>query len=242
MSSTRPITSGRRGQRSGAGRFLLLAAIVALAAAVLVFGVREVHSAFTARMGLTALAEAENLQRGPERDRKLDDAQRLLLQARAAGVDSGEAWLGLARVNYLQATAATFEAVSPTLLDAARAAAAEARARLPENALVAAREGEILAAYGPASAGKAAEALAASYRMRKNADAALAAIRVPLGAALWASLDKATRNLVLDDGCAYKTRGGAAGLDALVTASAAQPELQGALLRLKQAEACGAGS
>ncbi|MBI1252320.1 MAG: hypothetical protein GC189_12715 [Alphaproteobacteria bacterium] len=224
MSSTRPTTSARLTGGWGPVTAAALAAALGCAA----FAARDTSAVMQRMSGAVALAQAEALERGAERDRRLADAQTALTNAVGVNAFDAAGWRDLARVRLLQGVAPELGAPSPVLLDAA-AQAAENAERLsphdPDNALI---HAQILVARGAPINETAAMLDHAYYAPLREPGARWA--RFQVAASVWSVLDRSLRAAATEDACAA-ARYAAIWRDGLdgMAANAADPTLSAAI-------------
>lgn len=194
MSFTKPTISAK-----GAARVALAALVFVAAAGVVAIKSGELYAGFVAANGEAALAEAQSLKRGPERERLV-----AALEGQASGAvhyspDNPRLWSIIAETRLMQATSTGMRNVSPILVDAAREAATKSIQLAPNDSGAHARLAMIEALDGNTEEG-AAE-LTKSYEIDANSKA-IGHRRVEAAAIVWRGLPELARRDVEGEVCA----------------------------------------
>ncbi len=234
MNSTKPITSANPSLDAAA---LIVVALLAIAA--LVLSVRDTRAAYLRALGVGAIASAEALTRGPERDRLLDRAQGHLHDALDVYPRDPVLWLAMARTRYLQATGAEVLEISPALLQASIDAARRAEALDPMSDQAPAQLAQAMSALPNADRHEAADALARSY-LRSGLDPGGGGARIQAAAALWPELSAGARQSALAEACVV-SRQDAAANEAVRAAIAANAAFSAQLAAITGQAGCAPG-
>lgn len=170
------------------------------ALAVVFLGITQTAAAVRDGAARGALARAEALPRGMERDTALAKSLVAIEDATKAAPEDARTHARAARAYYLQATTATIDEVSPALLDAADRAAREALAQSPHNASAHAMTALIgITRQDGAVNAAALDAVAQSYAAPASGEGAV--WRLEAAARAWNALPSVLRQRVTADAC-----------------------------------------
>lgn len=167
---------------------------------MLALGVTQTAAAVRDGAARGALARAEALPRGMERDTALAQSLVAIEDAVKAAPKDARTHARAARAYYLQASTATIDEVSPALLDAAGRAAGDALARSPHNASAHAMGAliEITRQNGAVSPA-AIDNVTQSYDAPASGEGAI--WRLEAAARAWSALPSAFQKRVIADSC-----------------------------------------
>jgi hypothetical protein len=188
VSFIRPTISAK-----GAARAALAAFVFVAAGTVVVIKSGELYAGFVAASGEAALADAQSLKRGAERERLIATLQARVSDAVRYSPDNPRLWSIIAETRLMQATSTGLNNVSSVLVEAARKAAATSIKLAPNDSGAHARLAMVEALASDQA--KGAAELARSYELDANSKT-IGHRRVEVAGLVWRSLsDRAQRDV-----------------------------------------------